>query len=291
MADIFLSYAYEDHDVAGRLVRLFECEDWSCWWDQPSIPLGADFRPLVAEAIDEATVVLVLWSQAARQSSWVAWEVERASKTKKLAEFVIGEEPKPTEAKERPSFYGRIRSLLTQPATVEWIAPISADGPLEIPRHPHFGPTRDEVLRRVAETGNLPRRCDGWNSRLHVAGWQNRPPQRPVIGWEWIAPGTDQSRLVRRERWNLGTSVTYGTTIGNAWQFGYEDTVVPIGFIFITEVEHHVQLPKPRRMEDMPFVVPFNVNVRIVEDMGGISYPEGGVDLGLFTKESDTRNG
>ena len=201
--------------------------------------------------------------------------VERANKTNKLVEFVIGEELKPSEAKERLSFYERIRFFMTKPGADEWIAPIRADGLLEDSRHPHFGPSRDEVLRRVAETGNLIRRCDRWNSRLHVVGWRNRPPKRPIVGWEWVDRGTEHSRLVRRERWDHGTSVTYGTTIGNAWQFGQEEAVVPLGFIYITEAEHHVQLPKaPRRMESMPFVVPFNVNVRIVEGMGGTSYPE-----------------
>jgi hypothetical protein len=290
VVDVFLSYAHEDHDVAGRLVHLFGCEEWSCWWDRPNIPMGEDFRPILSEAIDQASVVLVLWSSAARRSSWVAWEVMRAKETNKLLEFVIGEKEKPSGAKDRDSLIGRIRSFLTKAGADEWITTCRADGLLEIPRHPHFGQIRDEVLRRVAEAGSLARRCDRWNSRLHVVGFRNRPPTHPIIGWEWIRPGTEDARLVRRERWTQGSSVIYGTTIGNAWQFGVEESVVPLGFVLITEAEHHVQLPRARCFSKrFSFVTPFNVNVRITEGMAGMAYPEGGVDLGSCPKELDER--
>jgi hypothetical protein len=56
VADVFLSYAREDADVARRLAYLFECEDWSCWLD----------------------------------SRRVRWEVDRARRARKLAELALG---------------------------------------------------------------------------------------------------------------------------------------------------------------------------------------------------------
>ena len=90
VADVFLSYAHEDAGVAQMLAYLFEREDWSCWWD-PQIALGEDFRPIVGKQIDEAVVVVVLWSGAARTSTWVRWEVDRARDASKLAELVLAE--------------------------------------------------------------------------------------------------------------------------------------------------------------------------------------------------------
>ena len=252
MADIFISYAHEESDVAHRLRYLFECEDWSSWWDKPSVKLGQDFRPLVAQAIEEARLVLVLWSAVSLDSAWVRWEVERARLSRKLLEFAVQSEQ---------GLPGR------------------KDGLFEIPTHPHIPPVRDEVLRRVAEEGHLVRRSDLWNSSLSVSNRNRRPPKHPVIGWEWVNPGTDRRRLVRRERWGDGNSVVYGTTIGNAWMFGEEDSCVPIGYIYITQDRHTVQLPEPPRERNRPFVTPFNIDVRITEFMQGIYYPDGGVDL------------
>jgi hypothetical protein len=84
---------------------------------------------------------------------------------------------------------------------------------------------------------------------------------------------------VRRERWNDGSSVEYGTTIGNAWMFGEEDSCTPIGYIFITQDRHVIQLPRPPRKHYRPFVTSFNINVRITEEMEGMYYPEGGPNL------------
>lgn len=261
MVDVVVSYAHEDADVARRLDYLFGLEDWSCWWD-PRIPLGEDFRPYVDRRIDAAAVVVVLWSPAARASTWVRLEADRARRAGKLLDLIVRDEPE-------------------RAGTVE-------GGALVIHRHPHIPPIRDEVLARVARRGGLRRRSDGWNSWLHATGWRGRPPRRPVIGWEWVQPGTPDHRLVRRERWTGVATVTYGTTIGNAWLFGHEGELVPIGYLFVTRPEHRVQLPKPdraaerrRRADSLgAAVIPFNVEVRTAELLEGLFYPDGGVDLG-----------
>lgn len=258
MADIFISYAREDADVAQRLSYMFELEDWSCWWD-PQLPLGMDFRPLVTAEIKAAHAVVVLWSAASRSSRWVGWEVEQAHEhRRRIVELALEDDA---------DSIGGLR-----------------DRPLVIDRHPHLPLLRDRVLATVAGTGNLLRRCDGWNARIHATSWRGRAPKRPVIAWEWVHPGTEGRRLIRRERWVGTPTVTYGTTMGNAWLFGYEGEVLSIGYLFITQAEHRVQLPKPdpsaERQAKRGFPrVPFNVEVRIAELLKDPIYPDNGVDL------------
>jgi len=260
VADIVISYAREDAEVARRLSYLFELEDWSCWWD-PQLPLGTDFRPFVTAEIKAARAVVVLWSSASRSSRWVAWEVDRAREHgRRITELVI-------EDGADPAGGPRGRALV-------------------IDRRPHVPPIRDRVLAVVANTGGLLRRCDGWNARIHVTSWRGRAPKRPVIAWEWANPGTERPRLVRRERWARTPIVTYGTTIGNAWLFGREEEVLSIGYLFVTQAEHRVQLPKPDRAAERQakrlggqFLVPFNVDVRVTELLEDPIYPDNGVDL------------
>ena len=255
MADIFISYAREDSDVARQLAYAFELEDWSCWWD-PRLALGQDFRPVVAEQIDAAAVVVVLWSPAARRSTWVRWEVDRALGRGMLVELALA------------GSAGNEVGLDDQALVIA--------GPAYLP------PTRDPLLTAVARAGNLRRRCDGWNSRLRATAWRNRPPKRPVIAWEVVDPGTPDSRIVRRERWADTAVVEYGTTIGNAWLFGHEGKKVAIGWLDVTEAEHAVQLPKPDRRAERsnpPFTSAFRVEVSLAELLEGVAFPGGGVDL------------
>jgi hypothetical protein len=262
VADLFLSYAREDQDVVRRLAHLFQCEDWSVWWD-PQIALGEDFRPIIGAQIDASSVVVVLWSPAARGSTWVRWEADRAREAGKLVELVLTATEEPADS--------------------------VADGALLVPRRPHLPPVRDELLRVVARSGNLCRRCDGWNSRLRATTWRGRRPKRPVVAWEFVPPpdgwdpeGTPDARVVRRERWLDTAVVEYGTTIGNLWLFGHENEVVAIGSLLVTAPEHSIRLPKPDRKAeraDRPFTVPFNVDVRMVEGMTDVGWPSGGVDL------------
>jgi TIR domain len=259
VADVFISYAREDSQAARQLAYAFEREDWSCWWD-PQIALGDDFRPVVAGEIDAAAAVVVVWSPAARTSSWVRWEVERAQAAGKLVELDLV-----AVDEERLEVPG---------------GALAISGPAYLP------PLRDRVLARVAEAGNLHRRCDGWNSRVRATAWRSRPPKRPIIAWEVVDPGTEALRIVRRERWADAASVDYGTTIGNAWLFGHEGKRVAIGWLTVTDAEHDVQLPKPDRSaerRDYPFTSPFTFEVNMAEMLEGLALPGGGVDLAVRT--------
>lgn len=77
MVDIFVSYAHEDVESAGCLVRAFEAEGWAVWWDQ-TIPAGQSFPRQIREALEKAKCVVVLWSRHAIASDYVESEVIRA---------------------------------------------------------------------------------------------------------------------------------------------------------------------------------------------------------------------
>ena len=77
MADIFLSYAREDRQKAELLSHALEHAGWSVWWDREILP-GASYEQLIEAELSTARCVVVLWSDAARQSNWVRDEATLA---------------------------------------------------------------------------------------------------------------------------------------------------------------------------------------------------------------------
>jgi len=76
-ADIFVSYAREDEDRAGRLVRALEACGWRVFWDR-TIPPGETWRSHIGVPLDQAAVVLVLWSRHSIDADFVHSEANRA---------------------------------------------------------------------------------------------------------------------------------------------------------------------------------------------------------------------
>ena len=61
MTDIFLSYSREDLATARRFAEGFQREGFSVWWDQ-SLDAGEAFDHVTEKALEQARVVVVLWS-------------------------------------------------------------------------------------------------------------------------------------------------------------------------------------------------------------------------------------
>jgi hypothetical protein len=70
MAQVFLSYASEDHDRAKEVATALQACGWSVWWDR-QIPFGQTFDQVIGEALERANCVVVLWSASAVRSNWV----------------------------------------------------------------------------------------------------------------------------------------------------------------------------------------------------------------------------
>jgi tetratricopeptide (TPR) repeat protein len=86
MADVFLSYARPSLDDALRIADLLRASGYSVWFDQ-SLPAHRAYSDVIAEELDRAMAVLVLWSKDAAQSQWVRSEANRARETGRLVQL------------------------------------------------------------------------------------------------------------------------------------------------------------------------------------------------------------
>ena len=70
MADIFLSYSSEDRERVQPLVEVLEEQGYSIWWDR-RIGMGTSFDLEIERELDQASCVVVVWSQNSVRSEWV----------------------------------------------------------------------------------------------------------------------------------------------------------------------------------------------------------------------------
>jgi hypothetical protein len=79
MSQIFLSYAREDRQKAELLADVLSRRGWSVWWDRAILP-GRSFEDDIERQVQEARVIVVLWSRAAVASEWVRNEAAEGRK-------------------------------------------------------------------------------------------------------------------------------------------------------------------------------------------------------------------
>jgi len=82
-ATLFLSYARADEASARRLANALEQSGYTVWWDA-LIEGGAAFGRSIAEALDSADAVLVLWSKTSVDSDWVKDEAAQGRERHRL---------------------------------------------------------------------------------------------------------------------------------------------------------------------------------------------------------------
>ena len=88
MADLFVSYKREDRPAVGRIISRLAEEGYSVWWDT-SLEGGDNFGESIANEIDEARCVIVIWSRASVGSKWVYAEATEADSQGKLVPIII----------------------------------------------------------------------------------------------------------------------------------------------------------------------------------------------------------
>jgi tetratricopeptide (TPR) repeat protein len=88
MADIFLSYAADDRERVRPLVAFLEAEGWSVWWDRQIAP-GEVWDREIEEAVELASCVIVVWSQASVASDWVRSEANEGLSRHRLVPVLI----------------------------------------------------------------------------------------------------------------------------------------------------------------------------------------------------------
>jgi hypothetical protein len=74
---IFLSYKSEDRHRARVVAEALERRGWPVWWDR-DIQAGQAFRRVIANALEDAGCVVVLWSEGSVTSEWVLEEAQEA---------------------------------------------------------------------------------------------------------------------------------------------------------------------------------------------------------------------
>jgi adenylate cyclase len=78
LVDVFVSYARVDYARVAPLVAALQAEGWSVWWD-PEISPGEEFDALIADALENARSVIVVWTPDSVGSRWVRGEARDAS--------------------------------------------------------------------------------------------------------------------------------------------------------------------------------------------------------------------
>jgi hypothetical protein len=87
-ADIFISYSSNDLPKIKPIAKALEEYGWSVFWDR-TIPAGKTWRHIIAEAIESARAVLVVWSNTSVDSRWVQEEADRGLERNILIPILI----------------------------------------------------------------------------------------------------------------------------------------------------------------------------------------------------------
>ncbi len=87
-ADVFISYAREDRDVARELAQTLSGEGYSIWWDRELVP-GNEYADVIEKTLESAKAIIVLWSEAARKSHWVRDEAAVGRDRERLAPILL----------------------------------------------------------------------------------------------------------------------------------------------------------------------------------------------------------
>ena len=83
MAEVFISHASDDREIAERVVAFLEGEGISCWIAPRDVRPGQEYGTAIIEAIERSGAVVLILSEHSNESQFVHKEVERAiSKTK-----------------------------------------------------------------------------------------------------------------------------------------------------------------------------------------------------------------
>ena len=82
---VFISYSSKDKEKAHKLCRLLEERGIGCWIAPRNVPAGAKYGEAIVHAIENATSMVLIFSEHSNNSEQVMNEVERAvSKNKRI---------------------------------------------------------------------------------------------------------------------------------------------------------------------------------------------------------------
>ena len=85
MAEVFISYARANEDVARRVANGLKASGFEAWWDD-ELPAHRAYSDIIEQRLRGAAAVVVLWSKDAAQSQWVRAEADFARTENKLVQ-------------------------------------------------------------------------------------------------------------------------------------------------------------------------------------------------------------
>lgn len=91
---VFISYSHTDRKAAVAVVRVLEDAGFQVWWDG-LIEGGQRFSHATEAALEQARVVVVLWSKSSTASHWVHDEATRGRESGRLVPLSIDGSPPP----------------------------------------------------------------------------------------------------------------------------------------------------------------------------------------------------
>jgi hypothetical protein len=133
LADVFISYSSKHQELTRQLAAAIEAQGYSVWWDH-ALESRTPYHQQIRAALDEARVVVVLWTAGASISDYVYAEAVRALEANKLvnvrpADVGFREIPEPFNIYQFDEAEDHQQILLTI-AKVAAGAPISTRVPL-----------------------------------------------------------------------------------------------------------------------------------------------------------------
>ncbi len=167
MSDIFISYAREDRTAAEDFARAFGTLGFSVWWDR-DIPGGTEFATVIARELNDARVVVVLWSAPSTVSGFVRDESTRALEAGKLLPVRI-------EAVALPLGFGQIHTL----DLFDWDGDVDAAA---------FQQLVYEIRQRLGQSGARPAPVRRWRLKPRLLALIVGPLVLAIAaygGWRW----------------------------------------------------------------------------------------------------------
>lgn len=79
----FISYSSYDANLANRLRTTLTQRGFECWMAPESIPAGSNYAAAIPQALRDCDAVILLLSEAAQRSMWVAREIDIALNERK----------------------------------------------------------------------------------------------------------------------------------------------------------------------------------------------------------------
>lgn len=83
MADVFISYAHENRELAAALAGKLSSRGYSVWWDHELVG-GSEFREVIHRELRDSQYSMVIWTPQSIKSKWVIDEAEEAQRLGKL---------------------------------------------------------------------------------------------------------------------------------------------------------------------------------------------------------------